>query len=665
MKVAIRSTLQHQVPAFVAEENPLFMEFLDAYYEWLEQDGMSIDYIRNALNFLDVDQTLDRFINNFWEEVKDIPLEAKANRRLLAKHIYDLYQSKGTIKSYKLLFRILYNEDVEIYTPKEDMLRVSDGKWQVNQTIRSTALSGDPFGLIGLTLRQGDASVLVQNVIEISYGSQKFYDIHIEPGTVVGTMVPGEAYANWTDENNDNQTITVDLPVAPTDVEIRSKGRYYQAGTLVDLADTDGTDFQCRIGEIGVGSITGVMILDGGSGYTVGELLSVDNENTGGVGLRITISGVDESGAVTKLNIVNPGQAYSDLPVITGAKGGQFLAYSNNIGRILNLSTTSVGRDHEVQDTETTFVQRGIITNPVGVFEQGESLTLLDDTVLTENYGAFLTEDGDRIINEDVNSSSTPATIGLVSGNWIELHGQATRRAVGLEATDGFVLTEDGEVMINEVSSADLNRRTIVGVTSGATCRILDMDVADILIGPGVLALTGSRYANLDGMVSEYTKRIQDSKFYQDFSYVIKSAQSIDTYKNVVQKLIHPAGFAMFGEIHAETKLNIGLRVIEQFESLVNIATYVLKGFDVSDAHYTLIQQESVFETYEALDRWKFPASASVSDSIYQSNTPMDHFGDLKFTDIYEYDGDTVIGYKASKKKYTRGSEIRVNGTLI
>jgi hypothetical protein len=28
---------------------------------------------------------------------------------------------------------------VEIYTPKNDMLRVSDGKWEVNHTIRSTA----------------------------------------------------------------------------------------------------------------------------------------------------------------------------------------------------------------------------------------------------------------------------------------------------------------------------------------------------------------------------------------------------------------------------------------------------------------------------------------------------------------------------------------------
>jgi hypothetical protein len=449
--------------------------------------------------------------------------------------------------------------------------------------------------------------VLVQNVIEIRRSAQRqFYDIQIEPGSVIGQLRANEqAFANWTDENGNNQTITVFLPISPADIEIRSKGKYHDAGWLVELIDTTGTDFEARIGEIGVGSISGIMILDGGAGYAVGDSLVVDNGDTGGFGLRVVVAAVDGTGMVTKLNIVNSGQAYNALPLITGPKGGKFLPYSDTIGRVQAINISSVGRNHPDQTTEATTITRGVITDPIGVFQTGESLTLVGDCVIDENFNSILAEDGTRILNEDVNSQTTPATISAVVGNIIELDGQVSRRAIGIEAATGagVFLAEDGSIMINEISSAELNRRTIVGALSGASCRILDMDATDVLFSPGVLALTGSRFSNLDGKVSEYTKRIQDSKFYQDFSYVIKSAQSLDTYRNIVQKLIHPAGFAMFGEIHAETKLSMGLRVIDLFQNLVNIETFLALGFKVADSKTTISFSSSskLGSTYESL----------------------------------------------------------------
>ncbi len=48
------------------------------------------------------------------------------------------------------------------------------------------------------------------------------------------------------------------------------------------------------------------------------------------------------------------------------------------------------------------------------------------------------------------------------------------------------------------------------------------------------------------------TKYLQDSKFYQVFSYVIKSGLSIETYQELVKKLVHPAGLAMFARVNIE-----------------------------------------------------------------------------------------------------------------
>jgi hypothetical protein len=671
MKLPVRSTLAHQVPAFVVEEKPLFVAFLDAYYEFLEQDGYSIDYVRNALSFLDVDRTLDRFVNHFWEEVKDIPLDAKADRRLLAKHIYDLYQSKGTIKSYQLLFRILYGEDVEIYTPKIDMLRVSDGKWEIDRVIRCTSVSGDPFGLIGLTLHQDSpsASLLVQNVISQNYGATDYFDIYVEPLSVDGTFRYGEtAYAHWTDENNDQQTITVMLPPVPATVQVRAAGSYYEAGETVSLYDAIGQNFVARVSEIGLGRIDDVLILDGGSGYAVGDLLTVNNTGTGGSGLKVAVTAVD-AGVITKVNVVNPGLAYSDVPVITGAHGGKFLPVSTTIGRVLDVVTSDLGHDHNVQLTETNLRTRAVITDPVGLFTSGESLTLLDECLLSENYFSILNEDGTRILNEELVSQSTAATVFSVIDNYILLDGQVTRRAIGIEGESGVFLAEDGGVMVNELSSADLVRRTLKGASSGAVCRVIDMHPASIVFDTGTLAVTAKKFANLDGKISEATKRIQDSKFYQDFSYVIKSAQSTDTYKNIVQRLIHPAGLAMFGEVSSNTYVKIGLRVIEQFDSTVNIETLIAMGFQPAGSQMTLTQQIYFQDVDEQLRLFR-PLEVRLRRIRHGQPVPVGHadreLREHTFSDIYTYDDDgDVTGYVPKHTYLQRGSEIRVNGTLI
>ena len=70
-----------------------------------------------------LDETLNEYIQYFRSELMaEIPNDALADKRLLAKRIKDLYTTKGTIESYKLLFRILYNEDVEITFPADQML---------------------------------------------------------------------------------------------------------------------------------------------------------------------------------------------------------------------------------------------------------------------------------------------------------------------------------------------------------------------------------------------------------------------------------------------------------------------------------------------------------------------------------------------------------------
>ena len=55
-------------------------------------------------------------------------------------------------------------------------------------------------------------------------------------------------------------------------------------------------------------------------------------------------------------------------------------------------------------------------------------------------------------------------------------------------------------------------------------------------------------FTNNDGFLSD-KKFIQDSFYYQKFSYVLKTGSNISDWSNAFTRLIHPAGFKFFGEI--------------------------------------------------------------------------------------------------------------------
>ena len=57
-----------------------------------------------------------------------------------------------------------------------------------------------------------------------------------------------------------------------------------------------------------------------------------------------------------------------------------------------------------------------------------------------------------------------------------------------------------------------------------------------------------------DGFLSD-KKYIQDSYYYQQFSYVLRTGKNISDWKNAFTRLVHPAGFKFFGEISILVKL--------------------------------------------------------------------------------------------------------------
>jgi len=82
-----------------------------------------------------------------------------------------------------------------------------------------------------------------------------------------------------------------------------------------------------------------------------------------------------------------------------------------------------------------------------------------------------------------------------------------------------------------------------------------DLSSAVVLASPTAVTRYPGFYINNSGKLSS-TKRIQDGNYYQDFSYVLKTAVSLDTYFGVLKELVHPAGTRMFGSILVKDALD-------------------------------------------------------------------------------------------------------------
>lgn len=136
--ITTRHLIESQIPFHIRDSNPLFTKFLEYYYEYIEFDQKIVGIIQDVLTYTDIDQVELDFLISFFEEYRILPHEIKSDPRLVAKHIYDLYQTKGSEQAVKLLFRIIWGEEATIHYPSDQILKTSDGRWKQIQIITIT-----------------------------------------------------------------------------------------------------------------------------------------------------------------------------------------------------------------------------------------------------------------------------------------------------------------------------------------------------------------------------------------------------------------------------------------------------------------------------------------------------------------------------------------------
>jgi hypothetical protein len=168
-KLLTSAIVKNQLPNFVRDDYPTFVTFLEKYYEWLETNNQ-ISYEIDALRSSNDIDTADSF---YIEKLKlDLmpyfPANIVADKKLFLKLVTQFYKTNGTQESVKFLFRALYNENIDIYYPKDDILKTSDGKWTLPLALRIDTSDNNIFNMekTVLTGQTSKATSVVEKVIQ-------------------------------------------------------------------------------------------------------------------------------------------------------------------------------------------------------------------------------------------------------------------------------------------------------------------------------------------------------------------------------------------------------------------------------------------------------------------------------------------------------------------
>jgi len=538
-----------------------------------------VQNIQQLLEYADVDNTvysfLDKFRDSFMEAMPNTVADGLSKRKLI-KNIKDMYAAKGTEKGHKLFFRILFDEEASIVYPRDNLLRPSDGRWSTDKVIRIVETGTSDFNnAIGETITGGTsgATAIIATVIKFREGATQIAELNLDANSVTGTFQAGEV--GTTIDTGLDLEISGTIKSIVVEGSVVQGGAYYNTSDPVRVTGGDGNNAAtARVESAGAGNIDDILIESGGTGYTVGEELVFNVDNTEGKDVRAKIAVV--GGAFVLEQSTAPDHFITENGDLIVTEDRFYLNQQQTVGEL----------DHLVmEDGEQIVLETATFTN-LGVAEEAGEITkikminkgngflqlpLVSDSLNTTGSNSSLfacsTEtpmvghvEGISITNFGLDYASAPSftlnrnilvkdvTGSFVAGDTLTSHS-------------GTVVVFDGTRNILEIdSTVDFNLGDQIVSITGATANVFQSTPAEASSTIGTVGQTVGSFVDDKGKVSESEMKVQDSNYYQDYSYVVRIGQSINEWRESVRRSVHPAGWNVFGEVSFSTLVSANIQ---------------------------------------------------------------------------------------------------------
>ena len=312
-----------------------------------------------------------------------------------------------------------------------------------------------------------------------------------------------------------------------------------------------------------------ITVTDPGSGYTQAPAVVI----TGGGGQNAIAEASIKNGRLSAIEVKDPGQGYSSAPtvelkssfnyVINTDLGLLQFAFPHGIQNgaevTLNVIETADGQDYPLASGAV-----GRLNGTTTYYAISGSANSLEDDQLKLAITPQNAELGDGLtfINggngrQQVLTSSFggSATANVITSTFLEGELVYQGDSIDNASATGYVSTNSGWQIgpriikiVNYTGNFEVGQ-TITGVISKSSGVISTLKIAKGVLEVGSITKTTGQFIDDVGKPSEIVQKIQDSYYYQDFSYAIKSGVSISDWKDILIRNVHPASFKVFGEL--------------------------------------------------------------------------------------------------------------------
>ena len=538
----ISSQIESQFPDYIREEGPNFVAFLKAYYEYMEQSGKAVEATRSLYDLEDIDRTVDSFVEYFRREfMKEIPASVLADKRLLTKHIIQFYKTRGSEESYRFLFRILFNKEIDIFYPGDLILRASDGRWLKDYALRVSApLNINPRSLEGLTITGVDsgATAYVESVSATTASGVEVFDLVLR--NIVGNFADAERVIN-----SEGKYVTVNAFVGGTNtIDVLDGGAFHNQNDIVRISGAGSTtDAVGVVTEVTATAITATLG-NGGSGYTR-ENARLEITGGNGTGFAAKIASFASEPILTALNtdLISP---YASIPLnVNSETAFRGFAGANSAAMSATLAVSNVNSTltDALNFSNASFysINAIAITNPGYGYTTLPKIRIYDDNIsllnVDDGYGSYLGN------NAFVLTSFAPGAIKTINISNPGANFNRYSNAIIYNSSQGnaqYIRSYTGASANGTANTKYTIRKTTFSGRGRANPR-------------GVTEYEG-RYVDTKGFLS-WDHKLQDNYYYQEFSYVIRVTEELRKYRDIVKRLVHPSGTIQFGEVDSRSEV--------------------------------------------------------------------------------------------------------------
>ena len=381
-----------------------------------------------------------------------------------------------------------------------------------------------------------------------------------------------------------------------------------------------------------------ITVTNPGSGYSQAPAVVI----TGGGGIGAIAEATIRNGRIDQILVKDPGSGYSSEPAVALKSSFNYVvnldlgllqfAFPHGIvnGSEVTLTVTDTG---DGADFPLAAGALGRLNSTTTYFAITGSANSLEDDQLKLAITSANAELGDAITfaNAGVGRQSlltesfgAAATANVITSTFLE--GELVYQGDTFETATatGYVSTNSGWQVgprilkiVDYTGDFSANQR-VTGVISKSSGIISDLKIAKGVLEIGSITKTTGQFIDDVGKPSEIIQKIQDSYYYQDFSYAVKSSVSIDDWKDILIKNVHPASFKVFGELNLNEYGSIPNKITD-FE-LTKSVELARESIVPNIQNFSLVEPlYSEFNNTEVLFRQKrLTSSENILTSVVQ-----------------------------------------------